>query len=166
LAAQQRLISTPATLILVIALFVAAGGFLALKALQAPNVYNEDATLFAMGLANPVDNRLHDGFTDSDADLVADSPEDSAQWIDPDILTFSYVASSEGGAVYAQVWSDFIARLEEKTGKKVNDLKRDSPEDMLLALKPGRLHVSALNTGGGPHRSQRLRIRSFLHFRE
>jgi len=150
MAAQKRFLSTPATLTLFIILIVAACGFLALRALQAPKVYNQDTTLFAMGLANPVDNRLHDGFIDADADLVADPPEDSAQWIDPDVLMFSYVASAEGDAGYAQVWSEFIKHLEETTGKKVNYLKLNSPEEMLIALKAGKLHAAGLNTGGVP----------------
>jgi phosphonate transport system substrate-binding protein len=150
MAVKKRFLSAPATLTLVIILFVAAGGFLALRALQTPKVYNQEVTMFAMGLANPVDNRLHEGFSDADANLVADSPEDSSKWIDPDILMFSYVASAEGDAGYARVWSEFITNLAEKTGKKVNYLKLDSPEEMLLALKQGRLHAAGLNTGGVP----------------
>ncbi|HHI71233.1 MAG TPA: phosphate/phosphite/phosphonate ABC transporter substrate-binding protein, partial [Rhodobacteraceae bacterium] len=57
-------------------------------------------------------------FCDRDGDLIADTPTDPAEQIDPDTLIFAYTPV-EDPAVYKEAWSDFLTYLEEKTGKKV-----------------------------------------------
>ena len=57
-------------------------------------------------------------FCDRDGDLIADTPTDPAEQLDPDTLIFAYIPV-EHPAVYKEAWSDLLTYLEEKTGKKV-----------------------------------------------
>ena len=57
-------------------------------------------------------------YCDEDGDLVADTPKDASQWLDPDVLIFSYTPV-EDPSVYENVFTEFMAYLSEKTGKKV-----------------------------------------------
>src|SRR5690606_34438785 len=61
---------------------------------------------------------LDDRYCDRDGDLIADVPEDAAELVDPDTLIFAYTPV-EDPAVYETAWSDFLAHLEEQTGKRV-----------------------------------------------
>ena len=88
-------------------------------------------------------------YTDSDADMVADIPEDEAQWVDPDTLIFAYTPV-EDPAVYADVWSGFLEHLSEVTGKRVQFFPIQSNAAQLEALRSGRLHVAGFNTGSTP----------------
>ena len=57
-------------------------------------------------------------YCDRNGDLVADTPTDPADLVDPDTLIFAYTPV-EDPAVYKEVWSDFLDYMEEVTGKKV-----------------------------------------------
>ena len=57
-------------------------------------------------------------FCDVDGDLIADTPTDAADQVDPDTLIFAYTPV-EDPAVYKTAWSDFLTHLEAETGKKV-----------------------------------------------
>ena len=46
--------------------------------------------------------QLDPRFTDADGDMLADIPEDSAQWVDPSTLIFAYTPV-EDPAVYVEV---------------------------------------------------------------
>src|SRR6187402_3335438 len=61
---------------------------------------------------------LDQRFTDADGDMVADTPKDAKQVIDPPVLIFSYTPV-EDPAMYAKVWDGFIKHLEKTTGKRV-----------------------------------------------
>ena len=67
---------------------------------------------FATWSASALDAR----FKYKDGDLVADTPTDPADQIDPDTLIFAYTPV-EDPAVYAQVWDGFLKHLESVTGK-------------------------------------------------
>ncbi len=88
-------------------------------------------------------------FCDRDGDLVADPPEDESEFVDPDQLIFAYTPV-EDPATYGEIWSDFIAHMEEVTGKPVEFLPIDSNAAQLEAMRAGRLHVSGFNTGSNP----------------
>jgi len=102
-----------------------------------------------IGLTSPVKNRLDARFTDADNDLVADAPTDPAAFVDPDELTFSYVAIDDPSEFQA-AFADFLKYLSTKTGKRVTYLPVTSTEEQLQALRDGRLHVTGLNTGSVP----------------
>lgn len=91
-------------------------------------------------------------FCDEDGDLLADVPTDPAELVDPDTLIFSYTPV-EDPAVYADVWADFLAHMEEVTGRRVQFFPVDSNAAQLEAMRAGRLHVAGFNTGGVPSRS-------------
>lgn len=134
-------------LALVVAVLVIVGFY---AAWQMPKPQSSHGSLHALGLANPVANRLHERFTDADGDLVADTPGDPAAWLDPETLTFSYIAIEGEGERYAETWKEFVEHLAGATGRKVEYLVLESPGEQLRALKGGRLHVTGLNTGNVP----------------
>ncbi len=93
--------------------------------------------------------RLNKDYADGDGDLVADSPADAAQSIDPQKINFSYFASSDTEGE-AAAWKEFIAALEERLGRDVNLVEYNDANEQLRALKNGKLHVTAFGTGEVP----------------
>ncbi|WP_442905487.1 phosphate/phosphite/phosphonate ABC transporter substrate-binding protein [Halomonas sp. BC04] len=92
---------------------------------------------------------LSSRFVDNDGDMVADTPADESQWVDPDTLVFAYTPV-EDPAVYAEVWAGFLDHLSETTGKRVQFFPVQSNSAQLEAMRAGRLHVAGFNTGGVP----------------
>ena len=88
-------------------------------------------------------------YSDADGDLVADTPRDPAQQIDPSVLVFAYTPV-EDPAVYAEVWSGFLEHLEATTGKPVQFFPVQSNAAQIEAMRAGRLHVAGFNTGSNP----------------
>lgn len=88
-------------------------------------------------------------YQDTNGDLVADTPTDAKDWIDPATLVFSYTPV-EDPAVYAKVWDGFIQHLSQVTGKKVQFFPVQSNAAQLEAMRAGRLHVAGFNTGSNP----------------
>ena len=82
------------------------------------------AFAFALSLAGPVMAQdcprgdLDKRFCDVDGDLIADTPIDPADQVDPDTLIFAYTPV-EDPAVYKAAWSNFLTHLESETGKEV-----------------------------------------------
>lgn len=107
------------------------------------------AAVLAVGLAATPLLALDARFTDADGDLVADTPTDASALIDPDTLVFAYTPV-EDPAVYAKVWDGFLQHLERETGKKVQFFPVQSNAAQLEAMRAGRLHVAAFNTGSNP----------------
>lgn len=93
--------------------------------------------------------RLDARYTDSDGDMVADIPTDPAELVDPAQLIFAYTPV-EDPAVYAEAWSDFLAHLEQATGKPVQFFPVQSNAAQIEAMRAGRLHVAGFNTGSNP----------------
>lgn len=92
---------------------------------------------------------LDDRYVDNDGDLIADLPEDSSKWIDPETLIFAYTPV-EDPAVYADVWKGFLDHMAEKTGKNVQFFPVQSNAAQIEAMRAGRLHVAGFNTGSNP----------------
>jgi phosphonate transport system substrate-binding protein len=103
---------------------------------------------FASGVAVADCNRgdLDVRFCDEDGDLVADTPEDAGQWLNPSTLVFSYTPV-EDPSVYENVFTEFMAYLSEKTGKKVKWYGAESYAAQVEAMRSGRLHVAGISTG-------------------
>jgi phosphonate transport system substrate-binding protein len=97
----------------------------------------------------PVKNLLSGEFRDKDGDLIADAPTNEAEWVDPEILKFSYVAGKDSKE-QGQVWQSLLEALAEKTGKKVDYIVFEKQDEQLAALKEAQLHVCGLNTGAVP----------------
>ena len=92
---------------------------------------------------------LDKAYCDRNGDLVADTPTDAKQLVNPSTLIFSYTPV-EDPAVYAKVWDGFIQHMEKVTGKKVAFFPVQSNAAQLEAMRSGRLHVAGVNTGGNP----------------
>ncbi len=104
--------------------------------------------LAAAALALPA-LALDPRFTDADGDLVADTPADRAELVDPQVLVFAYTPV-EDPAVYAKVWEGFLAHLERVTGKQVQFFPVQSNAAQIEAMRAGRLHVAGFNSGSNP----------------
>jgi len=108
--------------------------------------------LFAVGGANAGDchpGTLDKAYCDRDLDLVADLPSDTAKWVNPDTLIFTYTPV-EDPAVYASIWDGFVKHMEKTTGKRVVFFPVQSNAAQLEAMRSGRLHVAGFNTGSNP----------------
>lgn len=88
-------------------------------------------------------------YKDANGDMVADTPTDAKELIDPDTLIFAYTPV-EDPAVYAKVWDGFIKHLAMETGKKVQFFPVQSNAAQIEAMRAGRLHVAGFNTGSNP----------------
>jgi phosphonate transport system substrate-binding protein len=88
-------------------------------------------------------------FKDANGDLVADTPTQASELVDPPVLVFSYTPV-EDPAVYAKVWDDFVQHLSRVTGKRVQFFPVQSNAAQLEAMRAGRLHVAGFNTGSNP----------------
>jgi len=81
--------------------------------------------------------------------LIADTPTDPADQVDPDTLIFAYTPV-EDPAVYKTAWSDFLTYLESETGKSVVFFPVQSNAAQIEAMRSGRLHIAGFNTGSNP----------------
>jgi len=96
--------------------------------------------------------KLADGYADTNPkDLVADTPQDPTKWVKVgNELTFTVVGTDDP-AKAAEEWKALITALEKTTGKKVKYLDSvETIEEQLAAVREGRLHVTAFNTGAVP----------------
>ena len=88
-------------------------------------------------------------FCDRNGDLVADTPTDPSEWVDPNPLIFAYTPV-EDPAVYKEAWSDFLVHMEKVTGKDVLFFPVQSNAAQIEAMRSGRLHIAGFNTGSNP----------------
>ncbi|MCU0839504.1 MAG: phosphate/phosphite/phosphonate ABC transporter substrate-binding protein [Rhodospirillales bacterium] len=88
-------------------------------------------------------------YTDANGDMVADTPTDPSQLIDPNPLIFAYTPV-EDPSVYAKVWEGFLEHMETVTGRKVQFFPVQSNAAQIEAMRAGRLHVAGFNTGSNP----------------
>jgi len=137
----SRLLST----LLVVGIVAAGAYFYGVKSVE-PSREEKSVELF--GLGDPVKNRLDDRFTDADGDLVADAPEDASQLLDPETLTFSYLATDQDR--YREVWASYLTQISEQIGKPIEFVAFDSVESQLSALEAGELHIAGVNVGAAP----------------
>src|SRR5690349_19837836 len=92
---------------------------------------------------------LDKSYCDRNGDLVADTPTDPKQLINPSTLVFAYTPV-EDPAVYAKAWEGFIKYMDQTTGKKVVFFPVQSNAAEIEAMRSGRLHVAGFNTGSVP----------------
>jgi phosphonate transport system substrate-binding protein len=106
-----------------------------------------------VGLSGPADagdckqrGDLDVRYCDANGDLLADTPSDSSQWLNPDTLIFSYTAV-EDPSVYENVFSELMEHITKKTGKRVKWYGPESYAAQVEAMRSGRLHVSGFAAG-------------------
>ncbi len=107
------------------------------------------AVLLAFTMPASAEFKLDSRYQDANGDLVADTPTDATQQVDPSTLIFAYTPV-EDPAVYAKVWEGFLKHMEEKTGKKVQFFPVQSNAAQIEAMRAGRLHIAGFNTGSNP----------------
>ena len=106
-----------------------------------------------IGLGGPADAKdckargdLDVRYCDDNGDLLADTPSDASQWLDPGTLIFSYTAV-EDPSVYENVFSELMEHIAKKTGKRVKWYGPESYAAQVEAMRSGRLHVSGFSAG-------------------
>lgn len=92
---------------------------------------------------------LDERYCDVDGDLLADTPTGPSELVDPDTLIFAFTPV-EDPAVYKTAWADFLAYLEERTGKEVVFFPVQNNAAQIEAMRSGRLHIAGFNTGSNP----------------
>ncbi len=85
-------------------------------------------------------------YCDADGDLVADTPTNAKELLDPNPLIFSYTPV-EDPSVYENVFTEFMKYLSQKTGKQVRWYGAESYAAQVEAMRSGRLHVAGISTG-------------------
>jgi phosphonate transport system substrate-binding protein len=103
----------------------------------------------AMMATAPAAWALDARFKDANGDMVADTPTDPKEQVDPATLVFAYTPV-EDPAVYVKVWQEFLDHLAKETGKKVQFFPVQSNAAQIEAMRAGRLHVAGFNTGSNP----------------
>ncbi|MGD8521436.1 MAG: phosphate/phosphite/phosphonate ABC transporter substrate-binding protein [Desulfobacterales bacterium] len=106
-----------------------------------------------LGLSNPATaaeckhhGDLDKRYCDDNGDLLADTPKDSSQWLDPDTLIFSYTAV-EDPSVYENVFAELMDYISKKTGKQVKWYGPESYAAQVESMRSGRLHISGFAAG-------------------
>lgn len=97
----------------------------------------------------PAPTSLDSRYSDQGGDMVADTPLDAKQQVDPSTLIFAYTPV-EDPAVYRKVWDGFLAHLAKETGKRVQFFAVQNNAAQIEAMRAGRLHVAGFNTGSTP----------------
>lgn len=105
--------------------------------------------LLLLGMAATPTAAMDPHYTDTNGDMVADTPTDASQLIDPNPLIFAYTPV-EDPSVYAKVWEGFLQHMEKVTGRKVQFFPVQSNAAQIEAMRAGRLHVAGFNTGSNP----------------
>lgn len=105
--------------------------------------------LLLLGMAATPTAAMDPRYTDANGDMVADTPTDASQLIDPNPLIFAYTPV-EDPSVYAKVWEGFLQHMEKVTGRKVQFFPVQSNAAQIEAMRAGRLHVAGFNTGSNP----------------
>ena len=118
-------------------------GLLALVALVAPGAAS------AQQAQDCPRGNLDSRYCDRDGDLVADTPTEARQQVNPPVLVFAYTPV-EDPAVYRTVWQEFMDHLGRTTGKRVQFFAVQSNAAQIEAMRAGRLHVAGFNTGSTP----------------
>ena len=83
---------------------------------------------------------LDKAYCDRDGDLVADTPSDPKQLVNPSTLIFAYTPV-EDRRLHQSV-DGFIKHMEKVTGKKVIFFPVQSNAAEIEAMRSGRLHIA------------------------
>jgi len=122
---------------------------LAAKPLQERLDAERALSMRLSGLQSPVQNKLDARYSDADGNLLADAPSDPALLLDPPTLAFCYL-NAEDDEFFRQSMADLMTAIAAATDKKVEYVNFETAQDQVLALRDGKLHISAFSTGGVP----------------
>jgi phosphonate transport system substrate-binding protein len=106
----------------------------------------EPKLIAQMGIGNDAPMQLDPQYKDADGDLVADTPKDPAQQIDPAKITFSFIGSETADDELPN-WKGFADFLSKHIGKPVELVAFKNREDERQAMRDGKLQVAGFNTG-------------------
>ena len=85
-------------------------------------------------------------YCDENRDLLADTPSQGFQLLDPDTLVFSY-AAQDGAADEEQAFAEFIAHLASKTGKQVRWSAAKSSAQQIKAMRDSQVQLAGIAPG-------------------
>ena len=119
------------------------------KPIEENRKLNSELIYKTVGLQDAAPITMDPRFADADGDLVADSPADTRQQVDPPKLMFSFVAANDP-ETYRDRFKEFVAFLSQQVGKPVEYEVFKNPEEGLRAMQEGRLHIAGINTGNIP----------------
>jgi len=152
LAAKPSASSWKYTLGLIVALVAVAGGVYAYITYTTPIPTPVDELSSLKTYIEKLGNaqKLAEGYTDADADLVADAPTNPAAFLKVDEIGFTAVGTDVPETAQVR-WKDLMASLAQTTGKNVKYVADVGTfDDQLKALREGRLHVTACSMGQVP----------------
>src|SRR5687768_5480257 len=89
---------------------------------------------------------LYTAYCDENRDFVADAPKNSANYKNPETLTFTFTPI-EDPAVYEKIFKPFTDYLGQCTSRKVTYLRIYSDKAEVEAMRKGELHVAAFSSG-------------------
>ena len=135
--------------VLGILLIAGAGYWYGVNSVELP-IPNEGRVLKNFGLSEQVKNHLDAKFKDGNGDLLADSPTDPAEQIDPEVILFSYGSEQQATHYTEEVWRDFLDHLSQAIGKPVEFVPIATPQEQVAALAKGDLHIGGANPGSVP----------------
>ncbi len=142
------------TLLLLLVILGAAGGYYWYEQRKnKPEPVDEFLSLRPFFLKLGENQSLADGYVDQNKDLIADAPTDPAMLLKVDSIGFCVVGTDDPDRQQAEEaeWKSLMDALSQATGKPVVYVaEATSPEAQMEALKSGRLHVTAFNTGAVP----------------
>lgn len=147
---SRGIVSKPTLVLLALVATVAGGAsYVASSWEQEAQRELEQRTASNVFANMAVAQTLDEVYTDTDNDLVADTPEQDALLAKPTKLFFSFIASDEAEDS-AEVWKAAIDAVAEKTSLPVSYLQLDDSKAQLAALRSGQLHVTAFSSGTVP----------------
>jgi phosphonate transport system substrate-binding protein len=139
---------------LVVVLLAAAGGYYWYeRSKNQPPAIDEFQNLKPFFTKLGENQSLAAGYADADKDLVADPPTDTTKLLNVPEIGFTTVGTDDEERLKAEQeeWQALMTALQAATGKPVKYLTDvTSPETQVDAVKAGRLHVTAFNTGAVP----------------
>jgi len=110
----------------------------------------QDHLAASRGLIRPVRKRLAPQFSDKHGRLLADTPTDPKQLLDPDTLVLAHYNDAEEDVQLVD-WNALCDQLAQATGKDVVEQEYTNSADDVLAVKAGKYHIVALHAADAPN---------------
>lgn len=88
-------------------------------------------------------------FCDQDGDMMADTPSNPKEWLDPYTLVFGNVPS-QSFIFEKEAKRALMKHIEKVTGKHVEFFPYQTNSAELEAMRSGLLHIAGMNTGSVP----------------
>ena len=92
---------------------------------------------------------LSSQFCDRDGDMMADTPSDPKEWLNPYTLIFGNVPS-QSFMFKHNAQKALMKHIEKITGKRVEFFPYQTNAAELEAMRSGMLHIAGMNTGSVP----------------